>query len=413
MGSRVVRTRTFALTAHYDTDDEKDEHVVNLQECGYKYACYGEEVCPSTGRKHLQAYVMFANPRKFAQVKSLLPRMHIESAKGSPIQNIKYCEKSRVVDDGLEVDDIPNEVFVEFGERPKDTGKAGGEANKRKWETTLQLAKAGDLEEICPEMTIRYYSTLKRIQRDYEPFPEKLSGTCGLWYYGASGTGKSFAAMQEYPGAYLKMPNKWWDGYQGEDVVILDDFGKDHAYLVNLLKLWGDENPFKAEYKGGTMNIRPKLFIVTSNWRHSEIWTEWQSLEPIERRFPATRFASLRDQGARNPRDGSGDEVRPGFVGAPGFRLPRAPLPARAVPRHAPHPPRVPRPILGEQLNHPVRSNEDQHQLALNLLGDVSLVDSLVGGVAGDELPPSPDNLGSPFFGTPPDDPFGLDFDWL
>lgn len=329
MGS-VLKCRNFCVTAFYDTDEEKTDHVENFSACGYKYICWGEETCPTTRKTHLQGYVMFKNARSFAQVKTLLPTMHIEQAKGNPIQNIKYCSKTRVVDDGLEVDDVPNLVFEERGERPKATGVAGGEANKRKWEVTLQLAKTGDIASVEPEMIIRFYATLKRIERDYLISPDNLDIPCGVWYYGGTGTGKSHAARVDYPGAYNKLPNKWWDGYQNEENVLIDDFDICHKVLGYHLKIWSDKYAFNAEVKGSTISIRPKVLVVTSNYHPREIWGDTPStLEPLLRRFRVTNFANL-----AAPRPSEGELVRPGFVGVPGFRPPR------------PHPPLVPRPIL-------------------------------------------------------------------
>jgi len=49
------------------------------------------------------------------------------------------------------------------------------------------------------------------------------------------------------------MCNKWWDGYSGQRVVLLEDFR--HADLADYLKIWTDRYPFTAEIKGGT--VRP------------------------------------------------------------------------------------------------------------------------------------------------------------
>ena len=48
-----------------------------------------------------------------------------------------------------------------------------------------------------------------------------------LW--GPSGTGKSRFVAACWPDAFWKAPeSKWWDGYSGQETVVLDDF-KDYA----------------------------------------------------------------------------------------------------------------------------------------------------------------------------------------
>ena len=55
--------------------------------------------------------------------------------------------------------------------------------------------------------------------------PPPSTATLDFWWYcGATGTGKSRAARDGSPGYYLKDLNLWWDGYDGQDCVIIEEF---------------------------------------------------------------------------------------------------------------------------------------------------------------------------------------------
>lgn len=116
--------------------------------------------------------------------------------------------------------------------------------------------------------------------------PLSLDGACGVWIFGPSGCGKTRAATGAYPNAYLKPLNKWWDGYQGEDTVILDDMDIFHRDLTSDIKHWADFLPFIAEVKMSSTYARPKKFIVTSQYTIEQIWdNDAESLAAIKRRF--------------------------------------------------------------------------------------------------------------------------------
>lgn len=133
--------------------------------------------------------------------------------------------------------------------------------------------------ELPPDLTIQSY--------------EK----CGIWYYGKTGVGKTRLAIKEFPDAYRKIANnKWWDGYQNEEAVLLDDLDKAHAYMGYHLKIWADRYAFIAETKGSARMIRPKRIIVTSNYHPKDIWDDSTTLEPILRRFKCIHVVHVMDQ---------------------------------------------------------------------------------------------------------------------
>lgn len=116
--------------------------------------------------------------------------------------------------------------------------------------------------------------------------PPQLGGVCGVWLWGPAGCGKTTSANRAYPGAFLKPLNRWWDGYQGEETVIVDDFGIYHRELTTSLKHWSDFLPFIAETKGSSRYVRPSRLIVTSQYSIEKIWEgDEEALAALRRRF--------------------------------------------------------------------------------------------------------------------------------
>lgn len=212
---------------------------------------------------------------------------HWEVARGSVADNRKYCSKEGDV--------------TEFGEAPLEQTAKATAVRKEQFDAAKRSAIAGDFDAIPSTILIPYFNSLKRIHEhfDMQKCYDRVYGLVGIWIHGPPGIGKSHFA-REFCNArelsvYSKPLNKWWDGYEGEDVVLLEDVDLFSAkHMSHHLKIWADEYPFVAERKGGSLKLRPLCVFVTSNWPIAELW-EGVSGGAIARRFQE-RFVSSRDE---------------------------------------------------------------------------------------------------------------------
>ena len=177
-------------------------------------------------------------------------------------------------------------------------GEKGGRPKREKWDEALASAIAGDFENIDPQIQITQFQNLRRLHAEKRT-AEDLSSPCGVWIYGPPGTGKSTLARAmpittpdmtnslwleglqggEQPPPtvhpyFEKEPNQWWDTYADEPKVILDDLDRESTRsLDRFMKIWCDQYAFKPEIKHGALGkIRPKLFIVTSQFHPQELF---------------------------------------------------------------------------------------------------------------------------------------------
>lgn len=243
----------------------------NIEESATYYV-FGKEVGDS-GTRHLQCYVVFKTPKSLAMLKKIWPTGHFEHKylKSTNIQAATYCKK-----DGN---------FVEFGIIPEEGRALGGEKTKENWALVKTLAQEGKLDQIPPKVFVGCFNNLIKIRDAFQPPVANNKKPCGLWIHGKAGAGKSFKARSDYPQAYIKMMNKWWDNYDNEEVVILEDFDLSYSTSMHyFLKIWADAYAFRGEMKGTSRMMRPKKFVITSQYTPSQIWNGLD-LEAIARRF--------------------------------------------------------------------------------------------------------------------------------
>lgn len=260
----------WCFTLNNPTTNDEDQLDTDLVD----YVVVGEEV-GENGTPHFQGYVCFKKKYLFTSVKKLLPRAHWEPMKTNPQKASDYCKK-----DG---------AFHEFGSLPI----GGGQRVAKNWDEARTLARTNRLDDIDSSIYVPHYGSLKRIASDHCVKVPSLDRLTNEWHFGPTGLGKSRTVRTKYPDAFIKDANQWWDGYSGEEVVIIEDLDVYNISLGRYIKLWGDHYSFPADMKHqGKKDIRPKRFIITSNYKPSEIWIDERTYGPIQRRFRLIEYIS-------------------------------------------------------------------------------------------------------------------------
>lgn len=253
-------------------EGEADEPALFLQEYA-KYCIYQLEV-GENGTFHYQGYVQLDTKKRMSAMKELNGRCHWEPRRGTHDEAKEYCQK----EDTRSADGI----VVEWGEEPSPGARSDLE------EIREEILAGHSMEQIADDHFGSYVRYFKGIEK-YASFKAKArkEHTFCQVYWGPSGTGKSTRAMYEAGEDVYVVPRPhgtpWFDGYEGQSVVVLDEF---YGWLpFDLLLRMIDQIPLKLQTKGGFVEFVAKLIIITSNGRPRE----WYSEEKV----PAARFSAL------------------------------------------------------------------------------------------------------------------------
>lgn len=282
------RARNYVFTLNNYTDFHLSWLENKLQRKEITYYVVGKEVA-STGTPHLQGFLVLAQQKTFSAIKKWFDcgNPHIEVAM-TTAEAIDYCKK-----DG---------DFVENGRKPLTPAaraKTGAEATKAKWDLVRKQAEAGDWEAIDSRIYCLHVASLTKVHNMAKLRTNLLdTDEVMMWFYGATGTGKSAFARYVYgrdpSNLYLKGLHKWWDGYERQDYVLIEEIDPVKAqYLGSYMKIWADRYPFQPECKGGSTKIRPKTIIVCSNYKIEECFPNPSDHEPLLRRFDVHHFTDI------------------------------------------------------------------------------------------------------------------------
>lgn len=274
------RSRLWSMTWNNPPPDARDV-AQRLVDAGIlTYVIAGNE--GGDGTPHLQMFVIAAYVMYYSTIRSYFPGIYAAETypHATPEQNIAYCQKEG--------------DWWEVGTRPTTTEEANGR-QKTKWAEVVENAKAGRISEIDEGVLLRYYNAIRHMGATSATSEDDLEQVCGVWIHGPPDTGKSFIVRETFgtPNIHLKQLSKWWDGYRGQIAVLLDEVSPEFAWQYRSeLKTWADRYAFNSEFKGGSMTIRPRYIIVTSNWSIDEIYAS-RSFDTVDKNAFKKRFIEV------------------------------------------------------------------------------------------------------------------------
>lgn len=248
-----------------------------LDEGKIEYFGYGEETCPTTGKKHWQGFAVTDRKSFRSMIKMLQPR-HVEKMRGTIQANERYCSKQS--------------QMVHIGARPTNVNSTDNGAAMRILDNGGDY---GDCVRAGFNRSVLYFAKeyeQHRVKRTRAEF-ERPSV---FWFWGKTGTGKSRTAREMCTGPYWVAGTdlRWFDDYKGEEFVIIDDFRPAHAPFETLLRLT-DVYTVRVQKKGSHVVWMPKVIIITTPLNPDDTFrnTTDEDLDQLHRRITEVREFTL------------------------------------------------------------------------------------------------------------------------
>ncbi|AJP36369.1 replication-associated protein [Avon-Heathcote Estuary associated circular virus 7] len=235
-----------------------------------KYFIGQYEICPSSKRRHLQFYCEFVGQQRLGAVRQLFgPTVHVEPRRGTVDEARTYCSKEDTREPGIDSGPFENGT-------PSKSGKRSDLADIKE-----ELDAGSSLKSISQQhfgQFLRYRKSFEAyIVLNQDPRTWEMENSI-LW--GEPGTGKTKLAydlkerdgVEGYPLMRNQNGNVWFDGYHGQEILLIDDYYGwiPLAFLLQLL----DRYPMNVQTKGGSVPFTSKKIIITSN-KSPECWYNW------------------------------------------------------------------------------------------------------------------------------------------
>lgn len=232
------------------------------------------EICPKSKRYHLQGRITFKRGYSFAAMKKIFgDHPHIEGTKCALDDNyMRKLEADKVIDIDNRKKKGERTDLENMRDLVKETSSMRQVVNTCKTYQGVRMAEKW-LEYCEPE-------------RNIDPSDIQIH-----WRWGPSGCNKTRAIWEKHGKSNVFQPTtyKWWVGYDGHKIVLIDDFRPSWCTFSELLKLL-DIYPYRVETKGGARQIQATLWYITSCYPPEDVYPpetfdRYNSIEQLTRRL--------------------------------------------------------------------------------------------------------------------------------
>lgn len=219
-----------------------------------RYLCVGQEICPSTKKVHQQGWIQLVNKKTLGGLRRLIGSrcIHLEPCRGDEYSNDTYCKKDN--------------NFKQWGHFIIQGQRSDLEEIKQKLDEGASLKNIAD--DYFSDF-IRYHSGLSKykglVEKEKTKTFRKLTV---IVHEGPTGTGKTRTAMEQatykIEGSHLN----WWDGYDGDTTILIDEFANQIPIteMLNIL----DGYQLRLPIKGGFTYANWSTVFITTNLSFEE-----------------------------------------------------------------------------------------------------------------------------------------------
>lgn len=233
------------------------------------------------GNRHYQGYIECPNRKSLAQVKRLIPGAHFEVRRGSQHEAIAYCQKG---------DSRIGGPWV-YGE--PTTSNQGQRTDLSRLVSLVKEGKSLLTIVETDSAYMRFATHIKTLQSEL-PLCHRPDIRFA-WLYGESGGGKTRSAYDAFRNRrdstgepysiylYDDAKTEWWQGYNGEQVLLIDDFqgNMESSRLIRLL----DRYEYRVPVKGSSRTCKADKIIITSHARFDSFQGLHHRRLELRRRF--------------------------------------------------------------------------------------------------------------------------------